>query len=150
MTSLRWVSKVTHFTWFLPANAQLFVFGFLAMALFGAAYHILPKILGQPFCKPGLIAVHFWLAALGIIIHVLPLMLGGIHQGRALNDASQPFFNIMRDSLGPLRASTTGDLLMAIGNVIFAINVTGLVLKTLKISAQQTVIELTTPVEVTP
>ena len=34
-TSIYGVSEVTNFTWFLPAQTQLFLYGFFAMAMFG-------------------------------------------------------------------------------------------------------------------
>jgi cytochrome c oxidase cbb3-type subunit 1 len=148
VTSPIWISRMIRFTWFGPAITQLFLFGFLAMAAFGAAYHILPRILGGQFPAKGMIGIHFFLAALGIIIYSIALMTGGIHQGMALSYASQPFQQVMLATLGSLRASTTGELLMAIGNGLFALNLFGLVFKIVKSTAQETVVDLTRKVEV--
>ncbi len=125
ITSLDCVSEVTNFTWFLPAQAQLFLYGFFAMAMFGAVYLIVPSLLGAGF-SPRLIGAHFWLAALGIVIYVVPLAIGGVNQGEALNHGNGAFFDVMRSTLPFLRASTTGDLLMGAGHLVFALNLAGL------------------------
>jgi cytochrome c oxidase cbb3-type subunit 1 len=125
ITSLDRVSEVTNFTWFLPAQTQLYLYGFFAMAMFGAVYLIVPRLLGAEF-SPRLVSAHFWLAALGIVIYVLPLALGGVVQGEALNAGNGAFFDVMRSTLPFLRASTTGDLLMAAGHLVFILNLAGL------------------------
>ncbi len=128
ITSVYGVSEVTNFTWFIPAQTQLFLYGFFAMAMFGAIYLIVPRLLGAEF-SPKLVNLHFLLAALGILIYIVPLAIGGISQGTALNTGNGAFFDVMRSSLTFLRASTTGDLLMALGHLIFLLNLVGLLVR---------------------
>ena len=40
------ISRVTEFTWFGPAQTQLQLYGFFAMTMFGAIYHLLPRVVG--------------------------------------------------------------------------------------------------------
>ncbi len=76
-----WTAKVTNFTWFTAARTQLNLYGFFAMAVFGAIYVILPQITGLELPYPRLARGHFWLAALGTLLMVVPWALGGIIQG---------------------------------------------------------------------
>ena len=39
-------SRVTRFTWFGTAQTQLQLYGFFAITMFGAIYHILPRAVG--------------------------------------------------------------------------------------------------------
>jgi cytochrome c oxidase cbb3-type subunit 1 len=149
ITSLYGVSEVTNFTWLIPAQTQLFLYGFFAMVMFGAIYLIVPRLLGVEF-SPKLVNLHFWLAALGIIIYVVPLAIGGIAQGTALNLDSGTFFDVMRSSLTFLRASTTGDLLMAAGHLIFLLNLVGLLVRVGRQAACKAWADNLKPAEVTP
>jgi cytochrome c oxidase cbb3-type subunit I len=124
VTSLYGVSEVTNFTWYLPAQTQLYLYGFFAMVMFGAAYIILPQLLGAEF-SPGLITLHFVLAAGGIVLYVVPLALGGIAQGEAMNLGNGTFLDVVTSSLTPLRISTLGDLAMAMGHLVFFVNLLG-------------------------
>jgi hypothetical protein len=60
------------------------------------------------------------------LIYVLPLALGGIRQGMALEDKNKSFLEIMAESLTFLRASTTGDLLMLFAHLVFLLNLFGI------------------------
>jgi cytochrome c oxidase cbb3-type subunit I len=149
ITSLYRVGEVTNFTWLIPAQTQLFLYGFFAMAMFGAIYLIVPRLLGVEF-SPRLVNLHFWLAALGIVIYVVPLTIGGIAQGTALNLGTGAFFDIMRSSLTFLRASTTGDLLMAAGHLIFLLNLAGLLAGVARQALRQACADNLKPAEATP
>ena len=133
--SLMRVSKITNFTWFVPAHAQLLIYGFFAMTMFGAIYYIVPRLVQAEFPKPGLITLHFFLAALGILLYAAPLAIGGYEQGKMLNDASQPFQLITAKTLMFLRISTTGDLLMALGHLILALNLAALLAQVARVAA---------------
>ena len=55
------ISRVTEFTWFGPAQTQLQLFGFFAMTMFGAIYHLLPRVMGFELPFPKLVRLQFWL-----------------------------------------------------------------------------------------
>ena len=132
-------SEILNFTWWLPAVAQLALYGFFAMTMFGAIYYILPRVSGVAMPSGKLITAQFWLAALGIVIYVAALAIGGLKQGQALNDASQPFLNVMQSTLMPLRLSTTGDLLMLAANFVFLVYFLG-VLNQIRLAVQKCII----------
>jgi cytochrome c oxidase cbb3-type subunit 1 len=128
-SALSEVSHVTHFTWFTVARGWLNYYGFFAMVMFGAVYYIVPQLLGLEFPSPRLVRAHFWTAAAGILLVVVPLAAGGIVQGFRLQRADIPFTDIAQGTLPLLRASTTGDLLIALGHLMFLGNLAGLVIR---------------------
>ena len=58
--SLMRVNKVTEFTWFVPAQTQLMVYGFFVVTMLGAIYYIVPRLLNVEFPKPPLICAEFY------------------------------------------------------------------------------------------
>jgi hypothetical protein len=59
---------------------------------------------------------------LGVVLVVVPLLLGGLLQGRALNDPGVAFMDTLRPGLMALRISTLGDLLLVAGHAALLIN----------------------------
>ena len=86
------------------------------MVIFGAIYYIVPQLIGQEFPFPKLVRTHFWTAAAGVLLFVVPLAVGGIVQGLKLQHADVAFTDIAKGTLPFLRVSTIGDLLMALGH----------------------------------
>ena len=129
VTALPEVSRIIQFTWFIPARDLLNSYGFFAMVMFGAVYYIVPQLVGRQFLSPKLVRAHFWIAAAGVLLFVVPLAVGGILQGLRLRHADIAFTDIAKGTLPFLRVSTMGDLLMALGHVLFLANLAGLVLQ---------------------
>ena len=127
VTALPAVNQITQFTWFTIGKGLLNFYGFFAMVIFGAIYYIVPQLMGQEFPFPKLVRAHFWTAAVGVLLFVVPLAVGGIAQGLKLQHADVAFTDIAKGTLPFLRASTMGDLLMALGHVMFLVNLGGLV-----------------------
>ncbi len=123
------MSRVTGLTWFGPAQTQLQLYGFFAMTMFGAAYHLLPRVVGLEFPYPKLARAQFWLSMAGILLFVIPLAIGGVVQGMKLNQPDVAFLAATRATLVFFRFSTTGLLLLLLGNLLFALNVFGLTFK---------------------
>jgi cytochrome c oxidase cbb3-type subunit 1 len=116
-----------HFTWFSSAQKELYVYGFFVMAIYGVVYRVLPQLTATELPWPKLVRAHFWLAAAGILLLVVPLAIGGIIQGQQLADPAVNFVNITKSSLMFLRVSTIGILLLALGNLLFLANLVRLV-----------------------
>jgi cytochrome c oxidase cbb3-type subunit 1 len=125
--SLLEVSRVTDLTWFGPATEHLNNYGFFAMVIFGAAYWVLPQVMGLDLPWPGLARAHFWLASVGIVLLAVPLAVAGLLEGFMLRDPDIAFMAIVKATLHCLRVSTIGDLLMALGHVAFLANLAALV-----------------------
>ena len=120
------ISPVTQFTWFGPAETQLRLYGFFAMTMFGAVYYLLPRAVGIEFPFSKLVRVHYWISLLGITLLVVPLAIGGVEQGLKLQNPNIAFADTTKAMLPFLRVSTTGLLLMLLGNLLFFANVMGL------------------------
>ncbi len=123
------IRQVLYFTWFTGAESQLQFYGFFGMVMFGAVYHILPRLTGVEFGSSRLMRAHLWLALGGTLLIVIPWAAGGIVQGLQLHKPNVAFADIMKSSLVFLRVSTIGDLLLLLGNLVFLGNVVGLVVK---------------------
>jgi cytochrome c oxidase cbb3-type subunit I len=127
--SIPQVSEITNFTWYIPAQSELMVYGFFAMVMFGATYYVVPR-LTQLELSESLTKWHFRLSAAGIVIFVVPLAIGGIWQGFAMKDASKAFLDVMKGTLMFLRISTPlSDLLLLGGGVLLLVNLAGLVVR---------------------
>lgn len=116
------VARVTDFTWFTHGHTTLRLYGFFAMTMFGAIYYILPRISGVAIC-PRRIKGHFWLAMLGALLLALPMIGAGIKQGLKLADANVPFLDTAKAAMMGFRMGTLGELLIAIGSLIFLANI---------------------------
>jgi cytochrome c oxidase cbb3-type subunit 1 len=123
------VAYPLNLTWLTPAREQLNSYGFFSLVMFGAIYAILPRLTQTEFPSPRLVRAHFWLALLGVLLTVVPLAGAGIVEALRMHDPDVPFVAIVKSTLPFLRASTTGDLFLAFGHVIFLINVAGLAVR---------------------
>jgi cytochrome c oxidase cbb3-type subunit 1 len=117
------MSRVTEFTWVGPAQTQLQLYGFFAMTMFGAIYHLLPRVVGVELPFPKLARLQFWLLMLGVLLFIVPLAIGGVEQGMKLNNPNDiAFMDATKAMLPFLRTSTIGLLLILLGNLLFALN----------------------------
>src|SRR6185503_7903364 len=121
-TSLYVVGEITRFTWITAAQKQLGLYGFFAMTMFGAIYYIVPCLMPSEWPSAKLVKWHFRCAALGTVLYVLPLGVGGVVEGLRLSDANVAFADVLKSTLMFLRMSTMGDLLMLAGNCCVLVN----------------------------
>jgi len=116
-------SPVLEFTWFGFAVSQWQILGFAAMILIGAAYEILPRVMGRALPFPKLAQLSFFLCAAGVLLFVVPLLIGGVEQGKKLQDAAVPFAESTAVALKFFRISTTGLLLVLVGSLCLLLNI---------------------------
>ena len=126
--ALRAVNRVAHFTHFTVAHAHLGAYAFVTMVLFGAIYFMLPRVLHREWAWPRLIAVHFWLAATGIMVYFIFLTIGGWLQGTAMLDAAKPFMDSVAVTLPYLQWRSVGGSLMVLSHLVFAGHVLAMLL----------------------
>jgi cytochrome c oxidase cbb3-type subunit I len=125
------VSSLTDFTWFDAAQKEMFHYGFFAMTVFGALYHIVPQLLGlenSAWC-PKLLKWHFRLTFIGVMLSYLSLLVAGLGQGILLADAGNSFVDVMRRTMLPVRVSMMGDWLVVFGILLFLLNFAGVLAK---------------------
>jgi cytochrome c oxidase cbb3-type subunit 1 len=142
------LNLLTQFTWFSIAKSFLNSYGFFVMVTFAAVYYILPQVMAQELPFPKLVRAHFFTAAAGLLLFVLPLAIGGILQGLKLQRADVPFADITKGTLLFLRISTMGDLLLALGHLLFFLNVGGLVFQFYRARAVSAWAEATAEIKV--
>lgn len=117
------IGRVVQFTWYGFGVSQLQLLGFFATIVFGGAYELLPRTSGMALPFPGLVKAHFVVNALGVLLFAVPLIIGGVEQGIALQNAAAPFSDSTHAALTWLRVSTTGQLLLLLGALMFAVNI---------------------------
>jgi cytochrome c oxidase cbb3-type subunit I len=117
--ALRSVNAVTHFTHFTVAHAHLGMYAFVSMVMFGAIYFMMPRVLEWEWPYPWLIQAHFWLVALGILIYVIGLSIGGWLQGMAMLDATRSFNDSILVTIPWLKSRSIGGALMTLGHLVF-------------------------------
>ena len=57
------------------AHLHMNLLGFVAMMIFGVAYHVIPRFTGHPLHSRRLAVVQWWLANAGLVVFVLGLAL---------------------------------------------------------------------------
>lgn len=118
--ALRAVNTVTHFTQYTIAHAHLGAYAFVAFSLFGAIYHMMPRITGHAWPWPAMIAVHFWLVVIGFLVYFVSLTIGGVLQGFSMLDATRPFAESVILLKPYLEGRSIGGALMTLGHLLFA------------------------------
>ena len=130
VTSLRSVDRVTHFTQVSAGELHLIIFAFFSMAIFGAMYYVIPRLLGREWLSASLVQMHFWGAAYGIGLMVFLLLVSGINQGIAWNDPGTYTSAVaVTDAfMAFLRVSGLAWLLLSSSIVVFAFHFTIMIL----------------------
>lgn len=119
LEALRSQSEVTHFTHYTIGHAHLGLYAFVTMIMFGSIYYIMPRIVKWEWPYPGLIKVHFWLVASGVILYFAAMTIGGVFQGLYMNDAARPFMDSVEVTKPYLMARSIGGSLMLLGQIVF-------------------------------
>jgi cytochrome c oxidase cbb3-type subunit 1 len=123
------VADLLDLTWFGFARNQLQCYGFFAIVLFGAIYHIVPQLLGLaagadliPASVAKLARANFMLAVLGIMLVAVPFAVGGLIQGVQMANSKIPFMDIVHVNQMIIRITTLGDLLILAANLVFMLS----------------------------
>ncbi|MEK7408581.1 MAG: cbb3-type cytochrome c oxidase subunit I [Acidobacteriota bacterium] len=118
--ALRGMQEVVHFTHYTVGHAHLGAYAFLTMILFGAFYYITPRVARWNWPRPGLIKLHFWLTAGGILLYGAATCVGGWFQGLAMNNPAKPFVDVVAMMRPYLHARTVSGCLLTAGHLVFA------------------------------
>jgi cytochrome c oxidase cbb3-type subunit I len=120
---LRGPNRILQFTLYHDGVTHLFLYGVVGMAVSAALYYILPRLTDCAWPNAGAIRRHFWMAAIGVALTVLPLLLGGWIQGQGMNNESVPFLQVIRRTIPFQGLNTLGLLILLAGYALLAINV---------------------------
>lgn len=126
LMSLRSVNVLFHFTHGTPAHSHHGMYAFFTMIMFGSMYFILPRILLKEWPSASLISIHFWTTSVGIMFYVIELSIGGMIQGIELNNPAKypDFIAIVRDTVPYLFMRSIAGILIFVGHIAFAVNLT--------------------------
>lgn len=111
------LSEAFHFTFVTLAQSKLLLGGAFTFLICAAFYEMAPRISGSPWPSPGLVQVHFGVAAVGTVLTVLGLAWAGVDQAAVQADAAQGFATIMGKP--GLLVATAGEVLL-LGAAIIA------------------------------
>ena len=128
-SSVREVSPFLQFNWFTFAQSFLNLYGFFALTMIGAIYYIVPRVTGLNWPCGNRVKASYWLAAIGTVLYVAPLAVGGILQGVKLINPEVSFAAVSKTYLMPLRVSSLGELLILTANVLLFWSLTSVVIR---------------------
>ncbi len=127
--SIRSWAEVTHFTHYTVGHSHWGMYAFFTMVMFGSMYYIMPRLLLKEWPSATLISAHFWTTAVGIMIYVAALSIGGVIQGLQMNNPDIPFLDVVRTTIPYLFSRSLAGVLITIGHIAFAVNFTWMLLK---------------------
>ena len=110
-------------TLFAEGVEQLFLYGFIGLALFGAINYLVPRLTGQECDKfvcwqGGMASPLGILTPVGILMFAAAFIIGGIIQQKRLIDGSVPFLEVMNKTKMFVRFGTFGVVLLVFGNLL--------------------------------
>lgn len=103
-------------TLFGEGTEQLFLYGFIGLALFGAIHYLVPLLTGVSSNR--FVVASGGIVTLGLVIFVGAFVAGGMIQQNKLVNPAVPFAEIMNGLKPFIRVSTVGILLLVIGNAV--------------------------------
>jgi len=109
------IAHLTEFTWFEQGQVLWQIFGFFAIVVLGAIYHVLPRVMGFDLPFPKFVRLQHWLFMGGAVLLLVSLLASGIQQG--MHDYAFAAY------LPALRFSTLGLFALLVGSCLFAANV---------------------------
>jgi cytochrome c oxidase cbb3-type subunit 1 len=116
------VARIVEFTHFNFAVSQLALYGFFAMAVFGAVYFVVPQLTATEWLA-GRIKTHFMCSIIGLLLIVVPLLVAGFVQGTYWQSPDAEFVASVRKTIPFVGVSTIGFVVLLIGHVVFFSNV---------------------------
>jgi cytochrome c oxidase cbb3-type subunit I len=121
LEAFRSLQEVWHLTNFTVGHSHLTMYGIIAFAIWGGIYALLPLATGRQASRLGM-ALHFWMALVGIFIYVTSLTVGGTIQGLDWVHGL-PFIQSVIDMQSYYVWRGVGGSLMFLSHIVFAWNV---------------------------
>lgn len=119
--------EVIQFTHFGTAFEMLGRYAFFSMAVFGAVYFLLPRIMTREWRFPGLIKIHFWCSLGGMLLITASLLIAGWVQGGQINTPDVAFVDGVRSTIPWLVGASFGWMVLLVGHIAFVLNIASLV-----------------------
>lgn len=119
--AFRSLQEVWHLTNFTVGHSHMTMYGIISFVIWGGIYALLPLATGKHPSRLGM-ALHFWMATVGIFIYVASLSIGGTIQGLDWVHGL-PFIQSVVDMQSYYVWRGVGGSLMFLSHVVFAWNV---------------------------
>ena len=100
----------------------MFLYAFFSMAMFGAIYYIMPRLVGCEWLSSSMISLHFWGAAYGGGMVILVLLFGGIYHGATMGDPGTLFSQVIESYYAFHVGRSLGLIFLSLGQVVFALH----------------------------
>ena len=81
MLSIKSINALSHYTDWTIAHVHAGALGWVGFMVFGMVYWLMPRLFQTPLWSPRLMATHFWIATIGILLYIIPIYTAGITQG---------------------------------------------------------------------
>ena len=131
LLSIASIDAVAHFTMIYEAHHWQLMYGFFSMIFFGAFYYLVPTLLNHSFKSSFLPNLNFILSSVGIIVLLVALYIGGLQQGTQFHIVEISFLEIANNLTLWMQLKLVGFSILFIANLLFAFNVTALLLSKL-------------------
>ena len=118
--SLQTFNALSHYTDWTIGHAHLATLGWVSMMSFGVVYHLVPRLWGTRLYNIRLVAIHFWIALLGILLHAVSLEVAGIGQALRLR-AVDEYGNLAYSFMETDAFLTIPYVLRGIGGILFLV-----------------------------
>jgi cytochrome c oxidase cbb3-type subunit 1 len=128
MMSIRSVNSLSHYTDWTIGHVHSGALGWNGMITFGALYYLVPRLWGTRLHSVPLVAWHFWLATIGIVLYAASMWVAGIMQGLMWREIDEQGFlvNSFADSVAAMHPMyvirALGGVLYLTGGLIMAWN----------------------------
>jgi cytochrome c oxidase cbb3-type subunit I/II len=81
MLSIKSVNALAHYTDWIIAHVHTGALGWNGFMTFGMVYWLLPRVFQAPVYSKRAMALHFWIASVGIVLYVVAIYSAGVTQG---------------------------------------------------------------------
>jgi cytochrome c oxidase cbb3-type subunit I/II len=81
MLSIKSVNALSHYTDWTIAHVHGGALGWVGFMTFGMVYWLMPRLYQAPLWSRKLMATHFWVGTIGILLYMIPIYVAGITQG---------------------------------------------------------------------
>lgn len=118
--AFRFTNLIWHFTDFTVAHSHMTMYGIITFMLFAFIYTLVPRITGKEPPKAW-VGIHFWLALVGLMFYIVPLMIGSTEKGLMWME-KKPFIESVVHSVPYWLWRAIGGTMMWISHFVFAYN----------------------------
>ncbi len=81
MLSVKSINALSHYTDWTIAHVHAGALGWNGFMTFGMLYWLMPLLFQTKIWSPKLMATHFWIGTIGMVLYILPIYTAGITQG---------------------------------------------------------------------